>query len=224
MDVNRRELLRSQKAQIFEEIVEVGLSPTDFKWEDIASNVLKQTEIERLIHIPTDSYFEFDFTTGNGELNIFSPAKERVRQKTITESWNYQLILVIDWIHAVKREHETPDLWEAIREESVLITAPSFEENEPFSADEQNLIRDKLDEFGKYLIEVHSVGPEVKNRLDYLANASTRIGRKDWFLLLNGMLLNIVLQFALSSEVARELFRFAAQLLGQLLRGYLPLP
>lgn len=222
--MNRRELLRSQKADIFEFIVEVGLNPTDFKWEDIASVTLRNTEIERLIHIPTDSYFVFDFYGDDDGYSIFSPAKDRVRDQERTANWFNQLVPVGDWIHAVKREHETPDLWEAIREESVLITAPSFEENEPFSADEQNLIRDKLDEFGKYLMEVHSIGPEVKNRLDYLANASTRIGRKDWFLLLNGMLLNIVLQFALSSEVARELFRFAAQLLGQLLRGYLPLP
>lgn len=130
---------------------------------------------------------------------------------------------------SVKREHEEPDLWDTIRQESVLIEAGSIESNKNFNADEQKYIRERLDELGRYLIEVHNLKDEkhqkfVLDRLDYLTKASSRMGMKDWFLIFVGMLMNIILEFSLSSEAARELFRFSAQLLGQLLRSYLALP
>ena len=89
-------------------------------------------------------------------------------------------------------------------------------------------IRECLGELGKYLIEVHYLNDKehkryVEDRLNYLAEATSRMGIKDWFLIFVGMFMNIVLEFSFSSAATRELFRFSAQLLGQLLKGYLPM-
>ena len=146
----------------------------------------------------------------------------------LTKTWSEQGPFVKVWLKDLKKEKE-PDLWEAIRQERAIIEVASIESNENFSADEQVYIRERLGELGRYLIEVHHLDDKehkryVEDRLNYLAEATSRVGIKDWFLIFVGMLMNIVLEFSLSSEAARELFRFSAQLLGQLLKGYLPMP
>ena len=228
-----RPLLRSQKNAILAKIRDVGLNPTDFRWETVISKRIGKQSVEQLLHAQTESYFLFDFYLDGGRYRQWSECSpgldDVVTVKMGHEKWINRFELVEGWLKGVKVEHDEPDLWGTILQETLLISAGSIESNEDFSADEQKFIRERLDELERYLIDVHHLKDEVhqtfvRDRLNYLAEASSRVGMKDWFLIFVGMLMNIILEFSLSSEVAREVFRFSAQLLGHVLRGFLSSP
>jgi len=121
---------------------------------------------------------------------------------------------------------ESPDLWTAISQESDLLEATSSDEaNTLFTADEKAYVLIGINEIKKYLLTAHKVDPElVESRLNYLAEASDRVGRKDWINLLLSVLVGIVIQAALPQDATHELFRFVGMVLRQILRHPLLLP
>jgi hypothetical protein len=65
---------------------------------------------------------------------------------------------------------------------------------------------------------VHSVDPALlESRLNYLVEASERVGRKDWINLLISVLVGIVISAALPPETTRELFHLAGIVLRQII-------
>ncbi len=117
----------------------------------------------------------------------------------------------------MKREIEEPDLWETIGVEKALAGAAADKDldNSPFSEEERKRINQDLIEIKNYLLSRADFGPEQKvfleERFRYLAEASQRLGRKDWMTVLLGGLLNVIVGLALAGDKAGELMRFAGQ-------------
>jgi hypothetical protein len=220
-----RYLLKSQANQLLEELRSESWNPSDFKWEDTGSLTHGQsTKVSQLVHFPSGYYFTFDNFTGFH--SDWSPAKEKQKHKTDSQSWNAQLKHFKEWLGYLRREVESPDLWSAISQESEIAEAASADEsNTPFSIEEKSYILSGINEVKQYLLTAHKVDPElVEARLNYLAEASDRVGRKDWINLLLSVLVGIVIQAALPPEATRELFRFVGTVLRQILRHQLLLP
>jgi hypothetical protein len=57
-------LMRQQKNAIHEEIVEAGMDPSDFDWDEIKR---RDTTVPRLTHTPTASHFIFGGTNEQSE-------------------------------------------------------------------------------------------------------------------------------------------------------------
>ena len=53
----------------------------------------------------------------------------------------------------------------------------------------------------------------IRQRLDYLAEASKRMGKKDWMNLTLGVLMNLILFLRLTSNTAGELMKVAGNTL-----------
>jgi hypothetical protein len=96
--------------------------------------------------------------------------------------------------------------------------ATSDSSNTAFTANEKKYILSGLNEIKQYLLTAHKLDPElVESRLNYLAESSERVGRKDWLNLLISVLVGIVINAALPPEATRELFRMAGTVLRQIL-------
>ncbi len=54
-------VLRSQKKELYQAIVNVGLNPSEFEWVERESMHTKNLLVSALIHRPTDYYYLFDF-------------------------------------------------------------------------------------------------------------------------------------------------------------------
>ncbi len=163
-------------------------------------------------------YFQFD----NVEhfRSYFSPGPQKLHEDELHVVWSDQLELFHRWLSYLKRETEAPDLWGAISEGAQVLesAASSDTSNALFGAEEKAYIVQGITEIKRYLLTAHKLDPElVESRLNYLVESSERVGRKDWLNLLISVLVSIVISAALPPEATRELFRFVATVLRQII-------
>jgi len=119
----------------------------------------------------------------------------------------------------LKREIDAPDLWNSISQGTDLIdSAASDTPNTPFTPDEKKYILSGLNEIKQYFLTAHKLDSElVEGRINYLIEASERLGRKDWKNLLLATLISIIVSAAFPPEMVRELFIFVGTVLRQIL-------
>jgi hypothetical protein len=127
-----------------------------------------------------------------------------------------------DTVQPYLDELEEPDLWSAYSADSVLMEAGSTtDDNTPFDVAEQGKVAVSLGEVRAFLEETHKPSDEerrfIDERLKYLEDAATRLGRKDWINIAAGVISNIAVGLALSPDTARGLFHIAGQALSWLL-------
>jgi hypothetical protein len=195
-------LRKDQRNRIFEAVHDAGLSPEEFEFD------LGEEE-STLRQGPSGAYFVFGGVAGDYVSRYLAgegPVEER------TGLSEYRLMQQVElWLFAVKRDIDTPDLWAQLQREKELFVAISDEatENTPFTTTEQEEIADQLGELKEYMARAYSLSEAqtrlLEERLDYLAAAAGRVGRKDWFLLAAGVMLGYVLTAAIPPEAVRDI-------------------
>jgi hypothetical protein len=196
-------LQKFQRNQIFKAIQAVGLDAGQFDLIDSESEArIKHKWSESYFTVSRKSgYYVGQYLVGDGAVWPYSPC-----------SWQLLMPRVRTWLEEVKRDLDTPDLWaELLREADLLGVGSSVvTENTPFTPDEQREIAQRLDEAVKYVRETQSFSKAqiqaLEEKLDYLVDASARLGRKDWLNTFIGVILGFVLTAALAPESARTIF------------------
>jgi hypothetical protein len=148
------------------------------------------------------------------------PGEQTGVDSNYSDRWENQLGWFRDWLTYLKRETESPNLWEEISKEAQVLesAASSDTSNAPFTIEEKAHIVQGINEIKQYLLTAHKLDPElVESRLNYLVESSERVGRKDWLNLLISVLIGIVINAALPPEATRELFRFVGTVLRQII-------
>ena len=215
-------LKRWQRNEIFQAVQGAGLPPEEFDWG-------LGSDESTLRHAPSGAYFVFGGVPGDYASRYLAgdgPVEER------TGLSQYGLMQqVAFWLAAVKRDIDTPDLWAELQRETELLGAVSHEaiENTPFTPAEQDEIAEQLRKLRDSISQTHSLsGPQMRlleARLDYIAAAAGRVGRKDWLLMAAGVMLGYALTAALPPEAARDILGTLLTSIGHVLgRGPLELP
>ena len=106
------------------------------------------------------------------------------------------------------RDVETPDLWEELWRRTELLTGAS-DENTSFTADERAEIVRRLNEFQENARATGSLSAsqlvDLNSKVDYLVDASERLGRKDWLNACIGAVLGYFLTAAVPPDDARHI-------------------
>ena len=221
--MNDARLLQSQKNEVLLTIKESGLNPREFELVDPPENGC----ITHLIHVPSGYRFRLsEFAVS------YSPAEETRQQHIEQSNWAGKISILAKWLDYLKREVEAPDLWASLAQAQEMLGAePTEAVNTPFSAEEQIQAKRAIEDIRIYISATYSLADEplaqVNRKLDYLIDASTRVGRKDWKVLFLGILFTLVVeQLIPSGPGLRELFGIAGHLIHQLLGGGMspPLP
>ena len=197
-------LLRKQhKNDIFKAIRAVGLDPNEFDLEDFDDG-------DRIKHKRSESYFivrrEAAHYVGQ------SLVGDGVVWPTGASSWQTLMQRISWWLEEVKQDLDTPDLWAELKREAQLLRADSgvVSENTAFTVDEQREIAGRLKKLGEYVSDTHSLSKAqiqvLEEKLDYLVDASARLGRKDWLNAFIGAILSFVLTATFAPESARTIF------------------
>src|SRR5438874_609542 len=183
----KNRLLRSQANEVFLMLQNAGLPVSEFRWID------RDTHNPTLTHDLSGHYLKMLFTEYGYYVGInFSPADYQFEETAVAQDWETVRSIVQRWITYLKRELQEPDFWQMIAREKTLIDGiPGVEAGDlPFSPSEQERIRRGLDEIKAFLASTQPLNNDqlriIEQRLDYLADASTRIGRKDWLMLATG--------------------------------------
>jgi hypothetical protein len=208
--------------EIFEAIEEAGLSPGEFEWPHVGDE-------SRLLHRPSGAYFVFGGVAGNYD-SRYSAGDAPVEERTGLS--HYRLMAQLElWLAAVRQDINTPDLWAQLQGEAELLGAVSDEaiENTPFTPAEQEDIAGQLRELRAYIGRTYSLSESqtrrLEEKLDYLAAAASRVGRKDWLLMAAGVMLSYVLAAALPPDAASDILRTLLTSIGHILgHGHLGLP
>jgi hypothetical protein len=122
------------------------------------------------------------------------------------------------WLDDLKRELETPDLWAAgFTANPATFSVPPPVENSPFTAAEQQQLRDQLDQILGAILTTQDLTDDqariVRADLDYLKGAVGRIGRWDWLQVVIGTVGGWVLTSALPPDKVSEIWAHFAPIM-----------
>lgn len=206
-----------QRNVIYEAVVAGGLDPREcsFDYGDAGA---------RITHVPSASYFllEGDITEYTAKAVVGESEKWPVGLRTF---WTEVEERVRGWAKEVKEDVDTPDLWAESQRERDVLTGARYEdiENTPFTSDEQAAIAEHLRQTKEYVARTYSLSDaqilHLEAKLDDIAAAAGRMGRKDWTLLVCGALLGAFVQGILPQEAVQDIFRMTFDGLGYLLGG-----
>ena len=224
-------LLKTQKNEVLLLIQEAGFSPIEFGFEECteeeedALGAPIELHFHRLVHQPSNYALLF----GKGFVT-YSPGANTQESWEARPNWSGMLDSVQRWLGYLKREVEAPDLWAALAEEQELLGAePAEAVNTPFNAEEQVQVKRAIEEIRVYITATHTLEAEplaeINRKLDYLIDASTRLGRKDWKIICVGILVTLAIpQLTPSGPGVRELFAIAWHLLRHVLGSVISPP
>jgi hypothetical protein len=216
-------LLESQKNEIFRVIQGSGVDVSLVDWE-------VGPGFEKVVHRPSGHHFTFRDVGTRPALNLsWTPGEQSPSDVTGISHWTTEVqYLVSGWLTYLKRELAEPDLWgELVREREALGPADLKDaENTPFTAEEQREIAERLAEVKEYVRQTQVLTDAqfrvLNDRLDYLADAATRVPRIDWRNTLVGALVGQVLQGVLPPEAVRDVVGMIWRGLAQLFGVHLP--
>jgi hypothetical protein len=132
---------------------------------------------------------------------------------------------ITEWADETRLISSAPDLWAEMQRSRELIAdmQRTDSSNMHFTQDEQEQIAAHLQQIKKQVKEQFALPNEqmehVEEKLDEAAEASKRMGRKDWFLLFSGTIFTLIVSDIVTPAVAEHIFTMAVQALIHLLIG-----
>ena len=215
---------------MFSVVQKVGMNPSEFEWAERPSRFRPQHPAPVLVHSSSSHYFQFDVHPREGQCVFFTPGVGKYEESQIVGGWERMAPYIYTWLNLLKAEVSQPDMWESLASEKRLITnvQPGKPDDLPFNEDEIKRIDKSLLEIKEYLGSTQNLSEQqmkiIDARLRYLGEAAQRMGRKDWGLLVVGVLTNIAISAAFTPSTSHELFRFTGQVLDWVFRHRLFLP
>lgn len=213
-------LLKSQADDVFILIKQAGLEPSHFVWGNVLSQRTEGFGFEEevvpiLKYKQSEFYFLFDLGSGQ-HFSEFSPGSEKVVEAQNLGGWQGQKVSVGNWLKFLKRELQTPNFWDTLKSsdltEEVL---DAGDDNAVFNSQEQLKIAESLQELKKYIIQSSKLSQAqlqaLERQIVYLTDASTRLGRKDWYCILISVLFGQAVQLGLGADQVKTLFQIATQ-------------
>jgi hypothetical protein len=193
-----------QRNNLVDAIQSLGLNPLDFELQEN-----DQPFDVRIKHKYTSSWFDVRFENGllKGKYVVGDGIEWPTSPST---SWHSMHPRVITWLEEVKRDLETPDKLAELQKKAQFLSVASdnITENTPFTPDEQKQIVDQLQIMVEIAQQTYSLSPaqvkDLTKKLEYVVDASHRLGRKDWFLLFAGAIFTY-LPILLPPEAIRDM-------------------
>jgi hypothetical protein len=133
--------------------------------------------------------------------------------------------LIYDWANEVQQVADTPDLWVEMQRsrEFIFDVQQTDSGNTLFTEDEQSRIEAQLQEIAKHLKEQFGLTKEQTERIDEwrdeVAEASTRMGRKDWLIYLLGTITALIITATVTAGVGEHILTMVIHSLGHLFTG-----
>jgi hypothetical protein len=198
-------LQKWMRNDIFQAIQAAGLDPKEFELEDDGSEarIKHKWSASCFIIARKSGYYSSRYVVVDGP-----------EWPADTYSWQASAARVSAWLAEVKRDLETPDLWAELQRESQLLGANADD------VAEQKEIVARLQALAEHVRRTYRLSASqmraLDAKLDYLADAARRLGRKDWLNVCAGAILGYILTAMLPPEAARDMFLRLLQAVGHL--------
>lgn len=214
-------LSKKQRNELLIAVVQAGVPANELDLEVQASgrHVIK--------HIPSESNFWLDPTSipRNGPYYLGWHVGTDPMQTQQARGWDAALQWVNHWARYTKEYVDTPDLWIQLRSQPELLAeiGDKATENSAFTYRESLEIAAQLraikDRLGTAFSLSNEQVEQIGERLDEAAEASKRMGRKDWLLLFSGTIFTLIVTDIVTPAVADHIFTMVIHSLGYLFTG-----
>ncbi|MCK4563577.1 MAG: hypothetical protein KAU94_02745 [Verrucomicrobia bacterium] len=182
------DLLRTQKNQVLQSIKNMELDPINFEWTEAESefnDFSGGSTVPCLKYKGTEYFFIFDMNKGQ-HYCFYSPGYDKPLDQQSLGAWNGLLDFVWQWLSHLNREIQEPDEWEQLSkfqlEEPVSVDPDT--DNLSFTVQEVKQIKDGINNIREYLKqefdEADGSHDIINEKIDYLIEATNRLGRRDW--------------------------------------------
>jgi hypothetical protein len=153
---------------------------------------------------------------------MFSPGESKREQFVLCGAFNDALARFDWWLGYVKREIETPDLWEdLLADEPPRLEPDNPADHDRFTEAEQTAV---VEHFRVVRGYIESLNPTeealllVHAKLDYLIEATSRLEKRDWKAVSRGVAFDIALA-AMNPDQARHIVELMSTTMVRLLGG-----
>ena len=194
---------KRQRNELFEIVADRGFDPLEFDLDHTETHLT-------LFHRPSGGRFHIELSrmglTASPKVGDENPSA------TIVKGYHVVAGMVREWLEAVRYDQETPELWAQLDRAARTYGTGSLDpaENTPFTSSEQEEIAARLSELKASAEATYSLSGEqqraLEQRLDYLAQAATRVGRVDWRNLVVGALIGAMADALISPATIRSIF------------------
>ncbi len=192
-------LTHEQKNELARKIVS-RYSINDYKRSVVESEDGEKTVIT---HTPSGNWFSLSYNESThhdgwvrgGNNIMFTPGYGERLSKFSEEPWRTVVSWFGMWVDMVELLQREGDLWAQSPQVTALLAPPSQAtgENDPFTSAELDRIHEG---FQKVIATAEQQGEltreqigQLEQRITYLEDAATRLGRKDWLMLVAGQFL-----------------------------------
>jgi len=165
-----------ERNSIHEAVAEGGLDEIECSFDD--------HEVPwRLTHTPSGAYFLIGGRHGHHELTAV--VGDGSPREFDLYTWRSVNEAIKGWAREVRRDVDTPDLWDEVRRRQAVLTGAIFEnsDNSPFTAAEQGEIVEQVRQM-KELVRAQPISEarmrSAEAKLDFLVSAARHQGRKEW--------------------------------------------
>ncbi|HEV2175394.1 MAG TPA: hypothetical protein VGR71_17595 [Nitrospira sp.] len=225
-----------ERNKLYEVILKSKIDPAEFDLEDTGSKVV--------ISHNSGSTFEFSLnpTTPRDLVERVQASMRQYSHKYSRYLYRYNVQEGVDqagtadsisllepyisrWLDEIWYTFGVPDYWQELQRSRELIDDIQWSGvgNTPFTSDERRQIVAELETIKEQVKEQFDLTSEQAAHIDEwkdeVADASERVGRKDWRLLVYGTIVNLVVTDALPPEVARHILSMFIHLIVQLFGG-----
>jgi hypothetical protein len=205
------ELLKSQKADLFEIAKTIGFDVTSLYWNVWKSPHLGK-HVSRLCVRGTDFYFSFE-THPRGTRHVyFSPGEQQVVEEYPADSWDLVQNAFSRWLSYSWRELHVSDPWKDLENQTVSfsVNLDGATSDRPFSVSEHKQVMQTLSVIQGLLItyakESNQKHDTIIADIKKLEKAAESQDRKSWFQQAVGYLISTATAMGLDPEKTRALF------------------
>jgi len=221
-------LNKRERNRLFQVIEEEKFDPADFDLEDQDDKVTvthnSGSTFEYLTKRQDQKLIDFGLKEITYEYR-FSVVEGNSKAGSATSVDFISKYYIPDWLKEIRLTVGVPDYWTELqrnRKSLAIIQRGDFG-NTPFTQAEQEQIAAQLQEIKKQIKEQFALSNEqmerIEERLDEAAEASKRMGRKDWLLLFSGIIFTLIIAGTVTPDVADHIFTAAINGLIHLFTG-----
>lgn len=205
---------------LFERIGKRGLQSAEFRLDE-------KNDVTYVRHLPTGSFFSMG--TSDGVLYGGSTKIGEYGAYPYGNGYWADILNAFDqWLHNVRLEAETPNMWAELRRvrEIAAGTQRENEENTPFTPNEQAQISAQLREIKESVKRLYTLSDEqltvIDAKLEEAEDASHYMGRKDWRILFLGLILPLVVSGFVTPDIVHHIIVMVFSTIGHLFGGGAP--
>lgn len=216
-------MLKKHKNTLHSVITDNGFVVTDFRFEEnIRNNIstitirYKDTKLTFVFETVDNSFDQFDILY----FTRFAPNYPLAKSNEVWPNIATVSKILLSWlkieVHEYIEEKNAPNLWEQMQGKYLLDIDPfSNTDNSKFSNTENKQVKEALNTFKRQAIEKYKPDSEqlelIEERIEYLIDASDRLGKTDWHGILISTMFSITIALSLDTEVGSELYAMFKQ-------------